>query len=351
VNRDGTLDPVADPAVDPVAAGDWNAVVDPDRLADLQDEREFLLRSLDDLDDEYDAGNLDDDEYERLRDDYTARAAAVIRAIRTGLVVRPEAPPRSSRRNVVAIVVTVAVIVGAAVLLGRSLGERTNGGTISGNGQIEVDETTTVPVAQELAAWQAQHDEYEQRVTESPDDLQAHLEYARFLMGPVPGSEGDLSTLVQAVGEFDAVIQLDPTNVEAWAYGGWAVNLSSPGIPDPAERADAVAGALALIDHAIELDPGYPDAQVFRGLTMIQGNGDYAGAQPYLERYLELVPEGEFSDRVRQLLATAVANADAATTASTASPAVTAPPTTAAPTVTTVPPATVAGDTTTTNIP
>jgi tetratricopeptide (TPR) repeat protein len=348
MNRDGTLDPVADAAADPVAADDWNAVVDPDRLADLEDEREFLLRSLDDLDDEYDAGNLDDDEYERLRDDYTARAAVVIRAIRTGLVVRPEAPPRSSRRNVLAIVATVITIVGAAVLLGRSLGERTNGGTASGNDQIQVEETTTVPVAEELAAWQAQHDEYQRRVTESPDDAQAHLEYARFLMSPVPGSEGDLSPLVQAVGEFGRVVELDPTNVEAHAYGGWALNLSSAGIPDDAQRQQVVAAALQLIDEAIRLDPDYPDAQFFRGFTMIQRDGDYAGAQPYLERYLELVPEGEFSDRVRQVLA----NADTATTTTPAATASTAAPaTTAVPAVTTVPPPTVAGDTTTTNIP
>jgi tetratricopeptide (TPR) repeat protein len=348
VNRDGTLDPVADTTVDPVAAGDWNAVVDPDLLADLEDEREFLLRSLDDLDDEYDAGNLDDDEYERLRDDYTARAAAVIRAIRTGLVVRPEAPPRSSRRNVVAIVATVVVIVGAAVLLGRSLGERTNGGTVTGNGQIDVDESTTVPAAQELAAWQAQLDEYARGVAESPDDVQAHLEYARFLMTPVPGASGDLSPLVEAVREFGRVVELDPTNVEAHAYGGWALNLSSPGIPDETQRQQVVDAALQLIDEAIRLDPDYPDAQFFRGFTMIQRNSDFAGAQPYLERYLELVPEGEFSDDVRQVLATAEANAGNATSATTA---VTTTPSTAAPTVTSAPPATFAGDTTTTNIP
>jgi tetratricopeptide (TPR) repeat protein len=294
------------------------AVLDPDELADLEDEREFLLRSLDDLDREYDAGNLDDDEYERLRDDYTARAAAVIRAIRSGIVVRPEAPPRSSGRSLAAIVLTVIVIVVAAVLLGRSLGERREGGTSSGNDQVAVDVTTTLPVAEELAAWQAQYDEYARRVAESPDDVQAHVEYARFLMTPVPGAAGDLSPLVEAIREWSAVVELDPTNVEAHAYGGWALNLSAPGAPDAADRQQFIDAALRLLDEAIRLDPDYPDAQVFRGLTMIQGNGDHVGARPYLERYLELVPEGEFSDMVRQVLASAE-SATAATGSATTS--------------------------------
>jgi tetratricopeptide (TPR) repeat protein len=305
VKRDGTLEGVdapADVAADPVAEGEWNAVLDPDALADLEDEREFLLRSLDDLDREYDSGNLDDDEYERLRDDYTARAAVVIRAIRSGLVVRPEAPHRTSGRSLAVIALTVVTIVVVAVILGRSLGERTSGGTATGNDQVEVDVTTTLPVAEELAAWQAQHDEYAQRVADSPDDAQAHLEYARFLMSPVPGSSGDLSPLVLAVQEYGRVVELDPTNVEAHAYGGWALNLSAPGVGDAAQRQEFVAAALQLIDQAIALDPDYPDAQVFRGLTMIQGNGDFVGARPYLDRYLELVPEGEFSDMVRQVI-------------------------------------------------
>ena len=45
----------------------------------LEAERDFLLRSLDDLEAERDAGNIDDDTYRTLHDDYTARAAAVIR--------------------------------------------------------------------------------------------------------------------------------------------------------------------------------------------------------------------------------------------------------------------------------
>ena len=54
---------------------------DPDRLAELEEERAFLLRSLDDLDRERDAGDLDEHDYVELRDGYTARAAAVLREL------------------------------------------------------------------------------------------------------------------------------------------------------------------------------------------------------------------------------------------------------------------------------
>ena len=49
--------------------------------ASLEDERDFLLRSLDDLESEFDAGDLDDADYRRLKSDYTARAAEVIRRL------------------------------------------------------------------------------------------------------------------------------------------------------------------------------------------------------------------------------------------------------------------------------
>src|SRR5690606_11549803 len=55
--------------------------LDPDALAALEEERDFLLRSLDDLEREHDAGDVDDADYAELKDDYTARAAAVLRAI------------------------------------------------------------------------------------------------------------------------------------------------------------------------------------------------------------------------------------------------------------------------------
>src|SRR5262249_38766367 len=58
--------------------------------ARLEAERDVLLKSLDDLEAEHAAGGIDDESYQTLRDDYTARAAAVIRALRDGVDARPD---------------------------------------------------------------------------------------------------------------------------------------------------------------------------------------------------------------------------------------------------------------------
>mgnify|MGYP006292610163 CR=1 FL=1 len=53
-------------------------MTDRDRLSE---ERDFLLESLRDLERERQAGDIDDDDYVTLRDDYTVRAARIIREL------------------------------------------------------------------------------------------------------------------------------------------------------------------------------------------------------------------------------------------------------------------------------
>jgi tetratricopeptide (TPR) repeat protein len=55
-----------------------------ERSYELEEERDFLLKSLQDLEDEHQAGDVSDADYNRLHDRYTARAAAVLRALGTG---------------------------------------------------------------------------------------------------------------------------------------------------------------------------------------------------------------------------------------------------------------------------
>ena len=58
--------------------------MNPDRLAELEEERRFLLSSIRDLDREHAAGDVDEADYCALRDGYVARAAAVLREIEGG---------------------------------------------------------------------------------------------------------------------------------------------------------------------------------------------------------------------------------------------------------------------------
>ena len=75
--------------------------IDPDSLAILEEERAFLLRSLTDLEREYEAGDVDDQDYVALKDDYTARAAGVLRAIEAGRSALPPRRPTDWRRILV----------------------------------------------------------------------------------------------------------------------------------------------------------------------------------------------------------------------------------------------------------
>ena len=70
--------------------------MNPDQLAELEDERRFLLRSLRDLDAELAAGDVDRVDYETLRDGYTKRAADVLRGIEDGKAALPVAAPAAS---------------------------------------------------------------------------------------------------------------------------------------------------------------------------------------------------------------------------------------------------------------
>ncbi|MGH9068000.1 MAG: hypothetical protein ACRD0J_11020, partial [Acidimicrobiales bacterium] len=56
----------------------------------LEDERDFALRSLTDLDREWEDGGLDEADYQALRSSYTARAAAAIRDLGLPAVAGPE---------------------------------------------------------------------------------------------------------------------------------------------------------------------------------------------------------------------------------------------------------------------
>jgi hypothetical protein len=152
--------------------------VDPDRSR-LEAERDFLLRSLDDLEAEHDAGGIDDASYQRLHDDYTARAAAAIRSLRDGgdtrdvTATRDDADTTGSRRRIVMIaaVVVFALLAGAA--LASALGARLPGQTSSGNtgGKTTSSRALTLQRRQQLEA----------AVARNPREVVSRLLLAEFL--------------------------------------------------------------------------------------------------------------------------------------------------------------------------
>lgn len=256
-------------------------------LRDLYAQRDFLLASLDDLERERADADMDDVTYRRLRDDYTARAAAVLRAIEAaehdtrGDVAnsKPAAAPRMGRRLAVAGGI-VAFVAAAGFLLANALGDRVDGGTATGNQQTAGN--TEEADAETLAVLEA-------AVERNSDDPAAHLELARFVAPTDPTA---------SLMAYDEVVALDPVNAEAHAYGGWIVHLA--GLSEE---------ALERVDRALAVDPEYPDALFFRGMILFQGLDDPAGAVVEFDRYLEFAPDGPLADQVRDVAATARAAA------------------------------------------
>jgi hypothetical protein len=191
--------------------------VNPDQLAELEEERRFLLRSITDLDREHLYGDVDDNDYQTLRDGYTARAATVLRAIDDGHV--GTSPPRRRRPKVFVawIVGTLLVACVAGWLVARTSGQRLPGQAITGG--LPGDE-----VAQKLAE-------------------------ARQLLGVNPQ---------QAIIRYQQVRELDPNNAEALTYMGWLIAQSG--------TSTAAAGA-EFLRGAIKIDPTYADPHCFLAIT------------------------------------------------------------------------------------
>ena len=83
--------------------------MNPDRLAELEEQRRFLLSSIRDIEREHDVGDVDDHDFHALRDGYVARAAAVMREIEDGRSSLPPKPTSQWWRRPALIVGTLAV--------------------------------------------------------------------------------------------------------------------------------------------------------------------------------------------------------------------------------------------------
>lgn len=216
------------------------ARLDPDTLAALEEQRAFLLRSLEDLDREHDAGDLDDADYVTLRDDYTARAAAVLRAIEGHhRAVAVERRPRSLAKVLATVVAVVVAGTVVGVMLARTSGTRAPGEVATGG------------------------------ISESSRDL---LLRAQELTGQAQTAlrAGDGQAAVEAykgaIDAYDAALELQPTNVEAMTYRGWLLHNLALQSPDATTAAELDASALEWLTRAVDTDPAYPDARVFRAL-------------------------------------------------------------------------------------
>jgi tetratricopeptide (TPR) repeat protein len=244
-----------------------------DRAA-LETERAFLLRSLDDLEAEYGTGDVDDDTYTTLRDDYTARAAAVIRSLSEGRDLTPADPPAASRliRSVTVGGIIVFAVV-AAFLLTGAVGQRRAGQTITGNSRIGQAGSTAVPdPGPALAA----------NVHTNPKSYAANIAYARYLLF-------QRNDFPDAIHEFGTAAQLDPSQPEPPTYAGWAgALLAQEVVKDTNARTALLAASVQRISEVIDAHPTYADAYALKGVILFDFEHNAKQAIPELQQSLLL---------------------------------------------------------------
>jgi cytochrome c-type biogenesis protein CcmH/NrfG len=231
--------------------------MNPDRLAELEEERRFLLRSIRDLEQEHAVGDVDEHDFATLRDGYVARAAVVLREIDSGRQALPVATQRPWWRRLVVPAATIAVGVLLGVAVASYAGQRAPGQTLTGGQGID-------------------------RVT-------AALSIARQELGSNPKD---------AISQYRTVLATDPGNVEAHTYLGWLLVVNSGG------NGDAVQAGLAELAKAISLDDGYPDAHCLLavGNAKFVSPPDVATAKAEGKRCLDAGPPAQMVQMVQAML-------------------------------------------------
>lgn len=198
----------------------------------LLEERDHLLTSLDDLDAEKAAGDIDDLDFETLRDDYTARAAKLTRVLDGASVRRTKrvAAPVSSRIKSIAVVLVIAAVASWAMV--QFSGARGGGETASGEIRLSTA-SLLIDAAEAFGA-------------------------------------GDPQRSIELYGE---VLELQPTNVEALTYRGWIEYQTGD-----------VESAKADFDEAIAFDESYSDVRVFRAIVALDDE-DFEAASDELAAF------------------------------------------------------------------
>ena len=220
-------------------------------MNELEEQRDFLLRSLEDLDREYDAGDVDELDYASLKDDYTARAAGVLRALYQGASPRRRPAARRLGRRPLVALASVLLFAGlAGALVAQTAGRRDAGDPLTGG--IRQSTTEMLNEAGRL------------------------------------GSEADYDG---GIALYDDVLANDPDNAEALTYRGWYLF-----------RSGATGDGLTQLLEAATVHPTYPDVHAFLAVVFARvGLRDNAIRE--LEQLDDLDPPAFVRDLVASLRA------------------------------------------------
>lgn len=260
---------------------------------ELEERRHTVLRSLDEIAADREAGNISEDDYRSLRRRYEAEAAAVLReqseleaaesTSRRGRG-RETAAGRERSRLPAAVGWGVAVIAFAALAalaLDSALRSRGEGDVITGNlpssgMEASQGDGALMPVDRERLA------ELEARVADDSSDV---------------GALAELGHLYLSTQQFDRVarvsmkaLSIEPDEPESLTHLGMVL-----------VAANHVSEAISAFDRALQIDPDFPEALLYRGIVAFQ-NREFETAVDSWEHYLEVAPPDADVGRVRAML-------------------------------------------------
>ena len=196
------------------------------------EQKEFLLKSLHELDQEFENGNLSLEDHEMLVRRYTRELANVTEAKK---VVDSGSEPKKGYRTKALVWSLGIVLLGAAagITISQTSGARSSGESITGSIRKSVS---------------------------------SQISEAQMLLG-------NRDRWGEAIEIFDDVLETQPSNVEALTYRAW-LNYQSGG---------EVSAQIKAWEEVLLIEPGYSDALVFLSISL-SNEGRYDEASLYLDQ-------------------------------------------------------------------
>lgn len=267
-----------------------------DRRLELSEEKASVYRALKEIEFDYEAGHLSEEDYRPLRDRYESRAAALLHALdalapeprRQAETARAEAaaPPgrRGWTRHPAVLAGGAALLLVFGVFLGLNVGRFTQpdpSAMPQGGMTMPMPPTPGGSAGAEAPTPAGPPQISREPVT--PEVMAGMLQAARQSL--------EAGQYQQAISAYQAVLKRDPKNVDAMTHLARIVAIGGHG-----------DSALETFGKALQIDPNYAPAHLYRGQVLYEVKQDSPGAIKAWERFLVLVPKGEEHDQVKALI-------------------------------------------------
>ncbi len=263
-----------------------------DRDEELNEEKRALYRALKEIEFDYQAGHLSEDDYRALRGPCEARAAQVLKELDQIEASHPTAKqrqpaltapsptraPRPWTRSALRLTVGGVLLLVFGVMVGLGVARYT-----------EPDRTAVPPGSRLPVPIEGQMPP--SGMPPAGEGSPSRPVPPEMLAGMLRAARASLlaGRYQEAIAAYQAALKRDPKNVDALTHLALIVAIGG--------HSDAALEALA---KALAIDPNYPPGHLYRGQILYEVKKDYRGAIQAWEKFVALVPQGE--DRARVAL-------------------------------------------------